>query len=141
MKTGCREYQQNDIKQLQKLMFWLGYSIEIPDLQENIKAIYKKGGVVLIFEKDKNVVGSICVLIDARLAEGIYGEIVSLIVSEESRGHGIGKELVKQAEAWAVKHVNKIRVRANEIRDSAHSFYEDQGYKEVKTQKIFIKNL
>jgi GNAT superfamily N-acetyltransferase len=119
----------------------LGYSVKLTELSNNIREIYKKGGEIFVAEKYGEAVGSICVLMDARLAEGVYAEIVSLIVSEKEQGKGIGKKLVKEAEAWASKRVNKIRVRANEIRNSAHTFYKNQGYEEIKTQKIFIKKV
>jgi GNAT superfamily N-acetyltransferase len=141
MKYLCREYQQDDLAKLQLLMVELGYSVDLTALAENIGEIYKKGGEIFITEIDGDVVGSVCVLIDARLAEGVYAEIVSLIVSEKLRGQGVGKELVKEAENWARKHVDKIRVRANEVRNLAHTFYKNQGYEEIKTQKIFIKML
>lgn len=139
MKYLCREYQQYDLAKLQNLMLELGYSVDFAALGENISEIYKKGGEIFIAEIDGDVVGSVCVLIDARLAEGVYAEIVSLIVSENKRGKGVGKELVKEAENWAKKHVNKIRVRANEVRSLAHTFYKNQGYEEIKTQKVFVK--
>jgi len=141
MKYLCREYQQDDLEKLQILMLELGYTVDLTALGENISAIYKKGGEIFITEIEGDVVGSVCVLIDARLAEGVYAEIVSLIVSENIRGQGVGKVLVKEAEIWAKKHVNKIRVRANEVRNLAHNFYKNQGYEEIKTQKIFIKKL
>ncbi len=117
----------------------LGYPVELIDLENNINAIHKNGGEIFIAENQNKVIGSVCVLLDARLAEGMYAEIVSLIVSESHRGKGIGKTLVEKAENWARKRVNKIRVRANEIRESAHFFYISQGYKEIKTQKVFTK--
>jgi ribosomal protein S18 acetylase RimI-like enzyme len=126
---------------LQNLMLELGYSVDLQQLNININEIYKKGGEIIIAEKNGKTIGSVCVLIDARLAEGVYAEIVSLIVSENVRGQGIGKELVKEAEVWASKSVNKIRVRANEVRSSDKAFYKNQGYKELKTQKIFIKEV
>ena len=122
-------------------MLELGYSVELTELGNNILEIYKKGGEIFVAEKNGEAIGSVCVLIDTRLAEGVYAEIVSLIVTEKEQGKGIGKELVKKAEAWASKRVNKIRVRANEIRNSAHAFYKNQGYEEIKTQKIFVKKV
>jgi GNAT superfamily N-acetyltransferase len=122
-------------------MLELGYSIGLTELSDNIREIYKKGGEIFVAEKDGQVVGCLCVLMDIRLAEGLYAEIVSLIVSEKARGKGIGKELVQEAEAWASKRANKVRVRANGIRSSAHAFYKNQGYEEIKTQKIFIKKV
>jgi GNAT superfamily N-acetyltransferase len=137
---ACRKYQQEDLKTLQRLMLELGYCVTLTELRNNIREIDKKGGQLFVAEKDGEVVGSVCILMDARLAEGVYAEIVNLIVSEKERGKGIGKELVQEAEAWAGQRVSKVRVRANEIRSSAHAFYKKkQGYEEIKTQKIFIK--
>jgi len=75
------------------------------------------------------------------LAEGIYAEIVSLVVSEKERGNGIGAGLLREAEKWASQRVNKIRVRANVVRDDAHKFYSRQGYEHTKSQKVFIKRV
>lgn len=121
-------------------MHELGYSVEAEDLKRNIEEILKRGGQIIIAEDDESgIVGTICVTIDARLAEGVYAEIVSLIVEDKVRGKGIGKELVKRAEDWAKEKVHKVRVRANEVRNDAHLFYESQGYNQVKTQRIYIK--
>lgn len=136
-----RTSRATDIDDLAGLMLQLGYTLDRGELSTNIRAITKSGGEVIVAESDGSVVGCITVLIDARLAEGIYAEIVSLVVSESSRGHGIGKQLVQRAEAWASGRVAKIRVRANEVRDSAHSFYRSLGYLEVKTQKVFRKGI
>ena len=141
MNYACRKYQHDDLKTLQRLMLELGYCVELTELRNNIREIYKNGGQIIVAEKDEEAVGSVCVLMDARLAEGLYAEIVSLVVSEKVRGKGIGKELVQEAEVWASKRVNKVRVRANDIRSSAHAFYKNQGYEEIKTQKIFIKKV
>ena len=139
MKPIYREYQKSDLEQLKDLVSELGYSVELVDLENNIHAIHTNGGEIFVGENQKEIIGSVCVLLDARLAEGICAEVVSLIVSENHRGKGIGKALVEIAENWARKRVNKIRIRANQTRESTHSFYMSQGYKEIKTQKIFTK--
>ena len=141
MNHHCRKYRTEDLRELQGLMAQLGYPMELPELHRNISEIYKKGGEILIAEKDGVAVASICVLVDARLAEGVCAEIVSLVVSENERGKGIGSLLIKEAEAWARERVDKIRVRANAIRDNAHLFYMCQGFAEIKTQKVFLKRL
>ncbi len=119
----------------------LGYPVKRDELSKNIVAIQRTGGEILIAEVDNEPVGSICVLMDARLAEGIYAEIVSLVVAKKVRGKGIGKALIHEAEIWASNRVDKVRVRANAKRSGAHAFYVKQGYEETKTQKIFIKKL
>ncbi len=109
-------------------------------MKSNIQEIKNRGGAVFVAEVNGRVVGSICSVIDARLAEGVYGELVSLIVSEKFRGTGVGKGLVEVGEQWIGKRATRIRVRANEIRSDAHDFYKHLGYRESKTQKVFIKN-
>jgi len=139
MNIQYREYQDCDLDIFQKLMIELGYSIELSELERNIQEIKRRGGIVIVAERKSEVIGSVCAIIDVRLAEGLYVEIVSLVVSEKHRRKSIGKSLIKEAAIWAKNYVNKIRVRANTVRTSAHSFYESQGFEETKQQKIFIK--
>ncbi|MEE4240944.1 MAG: GNAT family N-acetyltransferase [Desulfopila sp.] len=120
-------------------MLELGYPVEADELKRNIQEIVKRGGTLIIAEEERVIVGSVCVMFDVRLAEGIYAEIVSLVVAASARGKGIGKGLVKKAEDWAKEKVHKVRVRANEVRHDAHLFYESQGYTRVKKQRIYIK--
>ena len=136
-----REYLDTDLKYVQSLMNELGYSVAEEDLSANIKEIQQRDGVIYVAEFDNRLIACICSMVDARLAEGVYGEIVSLIVSEKSRGVGVGSSLVRLCEKWLSKRVGKMRVRANEVRSKAHSFYTTLGYKEVKTQKVFIKKI
>jgi GNAT superfamily N-acetyltransferase len=50
--------------------------------------------------------------------------------------------LLARAERWArEKGCRAIGLRSNVIRDRAHAFYERHGYKHVKTQKSFRKDL
>lgn len=137
----CREYKNSDLKCVGSLMYELGYSVAEEELRTNVKEIQKRDGVIFVAELNNQLVGCICSVIDVRLAEGVYGEIVSLIVADKFRGHGVGKRLVEVSENWLYEHVNKIRVRANVIRTSAHSFYNKLGFEEVKNQKVFIKRL
>ena len=139
MNICYRDIKNDDLLSIQRLMLELGYPVEADDLKRNIEEILKRGGQLIIAEEERAIVGTVCVIIDARLAEGIYAEIVSLVVAVNARGKGIGKGLVKKAEDWAKERVHKVRVRANEVRHDAHLFYKSQGYKQVKTQRIFIK--
>jgi len=140
-KINCREYSKTDLKYVQTLMAELGYSVTEDDLSENILYVQQREGVIFVAELNNKLIGCICSMIDARLAEGVYDEIVSLIVSEKFQGLGVGTRLVRISEEWLCQRVSKIRVRANVIRTNAHSFYRRFGYKEVKNQKVFIKIL
>jgi len=141
MKLSFKTCTIDDRHALQRLLAELGYPVTVSDLKRNMQEIIARDGVVLLAEENDEIVGSVCVLIDVRLAEGLYAEIASLVVAEKWRGKGIGKALVLEAERWASKSVNRIRVRANELRTSAHTFYKLRGYEYSKTQKVFTKML
>jgi GNAT superfamily N-acetyltransferase len=124
------------------LLSELGYDFDDSTLSQRIEAIRNQGGEVIIASIDGLVIGCVNTLIDIRLAEGLTGEIVSLVVSAIYRGMGIGKELVFHAESCLkTKGCNTIRVRANAVRKEAHQFYLGMDFKEIKTQKIFKKNV
>jgi N-acetylglutamate synthase-like GNAT family acetyltransferase len=141
MKITIRQLSQDDIKIVQQLMHELGYPLDEEELLFNINIINQRNGIILVAELGGNVVGCLSAVINVSLAEGMFGEIVSLVVSREYRGSGIGKCLIKQAEDWLKPKVEKIRIRANSIRLEAHKFYKSLGYIEVKTQISFIKSV
>jgi len=130
-----------DLSNLVLLLKELGYSMSEPVLNGHIEAIRSQNGEVFVKEHHGKIVGCINAIIDVRLAEGLCGELVSLVVSESYRGKGIGKELVGYAERWLSERCNVIRVRANSNRQEAHKIYERLGYNEIKSQKIFMKNV
>jgi GNAT superfamily N-acetyltransferase len=61
-------------------------------------------------------------------------EIKTLIV----RKVGIAHELVKSAIEWARRYgVHTIYLNCNTLRNRAHSFYEQEGFRKVKTSHFF----
>lgn len=139
MKTIYRPFQQPDLPALIPLMEQLGYRHSETTLLNNIQAVQKADGEIFVVETSGQIEGCISAIIDVRLAEGKMGEIVSLVVSEEARGLGLGKGLVSTAENWLFQRCDCIRVRANQMRDDAHKFYQNMGYEITKNQVILIK--
>lgn len=69
-------------------------------------------------------------------------EVAGLVVDEASRSRGVGAMLMARAEDWArEKGCAVIGLRSNVIREGAHRFYENLGYRVNKTQKSFRKAL
>jgi GNAT superfamily N-acetyltransferase len=76
------------------------------------------------------------------LEEQPYAEIGGLIVDQDQRSSGVGRELLERAEAWAREGgFVMLRVRSNIVRQRAHAFYERNAYQRVKTQHTFLKSL
>jgi GNAT superfamily N-acetyltransferase len=71
-----------------------------------------------------------------------YALVVALVVDERFRGSGVGRALLEATEQWARDHgLTGIRVRSNITRERTHRFYEQRGYRNVKTSHVFHKEL
>jgi len=67
-----------------------------------------------------------------------HAEIGLLAVSESSRGQGIGKRLIKGAEAWALSTgVKRMTVATQGANFPACALYESMCYESVQTQAIY----
>lgn len=77
-----------------------------------------------------------------RIESGYFGEIAGLVLDERHRSAGIGNMLVNYAREWCkAKGISKLKVRTNVIRHRAHSFYDRNGFKVLKEQKVYALNL
>ena len=69
-------------------------------------------------------------------------EIGGLVVAAESRGQGIGRALMGEAEAWARERgYGQVRLGSNVLRDDAHRFYQHLGYTISKSHHRFQKTI
>jgi len=127
----------SDSDQLHSLYVELGYEINAKDLLYRLVRSYAHYKII-IAELREIVIGVIEVQINARLTEGRVGEIVSFVISSDYRGQGIGKKLLSLAlKYFDESGCDAYVVRANIKRLDAHDFYVSQGFKEIKTQKVF----
>ena len=133
-----------DTPQITALLHQLGY----PDTEQAVnRRLEMLGGqtdtIILVAEDDdRQLTGCIQVVIASRLAEGPYGEIASLVIAEDERGRGVGRQLVDSAADWLNGHgMSRMRVRCNALRKQTHRFYAHLGFRETKSQKIFDRDL
>lgn len=97
---------------------------------------------VFVAQANGEVVGWIGVFVYRCLEADARAEISGLVVDERVRSQGIGLKLLARAEEWARElGCAAIGLRSNVIRERAHLFYERLGYKYVKTQKSFRRDL
>ena len=112
----------------------LGYPAEAADIPPRLVALESAGrAVAFVAEIDGRVVGLITSHILATLhhTEPV-ALLTTLVVSEDSRGSGVGRELVRAAEEWARgAGAERMSVTSGLQRADAHRFYERLGYKQT----------
>ena len=92
--------------------------------------------------KNGEIIGYVDVFLLRTAASNARAEIAGMVVDEASRSQGIGRLLMARAEEWARETgCAEAGLRSNVIRERAHAFYENLGYRLVKTQKSFRKPL
>ncbi|MBL4593583.1 MAG: GNAT family N-acetyltransferase [Flavobacteriales bacterium] len=136
-----RNIEEADASRIAELNQELGYQTSPSLVERQLKTILSERnhhGYVAI--NDNQIVGYIHGFISIRLTTEPFAEIGGLIVNEDFRNRGIGRQLVDHFEKQ-IKDVENIRVRCNVNRNPAHKFYLTLNYIEKKEQKIFEKKL
>lgn len=128
----------NDLKRVLELAGQLGYPGELKDFETRFQSLVALPSHSLWVYADMEVEGWIHLERVLDLIEEEKVEIKALVVSETSRGKGIGKALLIQAREWAKTYrVSTIYLSCNIIREKAHAFYEREGFKKVKTSYFY----
>jgi GNAT superfamily N-acetyltransferase len=97
---------------------------------------------VFVAELEGRVVGWVHVHLYLLLVDDREAEIGGLVVDADARGRGLGAQLMRAAEAWAVdKGCKSVYLRSNTLRTDAHAFYQQIGYRLIKRQFAFRKKL
>ncbi len=132
-----------DASRLAELSGQLGYPATTEAIQHRLVSIQQDDEqVVYVLETAGAVQGWIHVAVRHLLETGTQAEIAGLVMDERCRGLGAGRLLVRRAEEWAQsKRCSAVRVRSNVVRERAHAFYQQLGYRIVKTQRVFQKEL
>lgn len=121
----------------------LGYRTSAEEMRGRIERITRKDGqTVLVACVNEEVVGWIEVDLCLHLQSEPHAVVGGLVVREDMRNHGIGRQLLLQGEEWSRKQgVHVVRVRSQIARSDAHRFYLREGYKQVKTSAVFEKSV
>jgi len=131
----------SEIEEAWRLAFQLGYNLSLQEFHKNIVELEKQESAILVAKKGNKIGGFVVARVNVGIFEGIYGEIIALVVSKNFRRQGLGNALVSAAEAWLRKYAKKVRVRSNVQRVEAHDFYQSIGYIHAKTQTLYLKNV
>jgi GNAT superfamily N-acetyltransferase len=136
-----RSAKPPDAEVLSELMTQLGYGVAAETIADRL-ARREPRREVLVATYDDRVVGWAAVSVDEPFVEGFSAQLEGLVVDESARSRGVGAQLLNAAEEWARERgCREIRVWSNVVRKRAHAFYERAGYKTVKSQYLFRKQL
>jgi GNAT superfamily N-acetyltransferase len=91
---------------------------------------------------DGEVVGWVHVYLLPLVIVELCAEIGGIIVDDRYRLRGIGRLLISQAEIWArERDCRLMRIRSRMEREYAHVFYNETGFKILKTSLTFTKEI
>ena len=139
-----RPPHSQDAPVLARLAGELGYPATADEILGRLQRLLgdPENAVIVAEDTETGVTGWIHVFVCHRLESGPCAEIGGLVVAAGRRGLGVGARLVAAAESWAAEHdLGEIRVRSNVLREGAHRFYERLGYRRVKSQAVFARDL
>jgi GNAT superfamily N-acetyltransferase len=145
---SIRTAQISDATSLMPLMEQLGYPTVLEALQAKIQT-YSQNNTYQIFlaEKSSHMVGFIAfVCYEMFVYHQKCCRIEALIIDENHRGQGIGRELMQHIETFARQAGCKIidfTSGVHRAKDGTHEFYKRMGYgNQGRHEKLYLrKNL
>jgi N-acetylglutamate synthase-like GNAT family acetyltransferase len=132
-----------DAAAIAALVTELGYPSDAGTVAARLARILgREEHLVLVAEVEGRVAAWVQAHARDVLESGFRVEIVGLVVSAACRRRGVGRELVRRAEAWAAQlGAPAIFVRSNTQRVESHAFYAALGFVQSKTQAVYRKAL
>ena len=133
-----------DAVQLASLASQLGYASTPEQVKSRFREIAREAEHLILVAEDSGgaLAGYIEIFPFRTIGADARIEIASLVVDESCRSQGVGRLLMEHAEAWGrANGFKEAGLRSNVIRERAHTFYENLGYRVNKTQKSFRKKL
>jgi len=137
-----RNGELSDAAELAALACDLGYKTTGAEMESRLVSILKDLRYkTLVALKDEKICGMIGTFsASSYFHNDLNGRIIALVVSRESRRHGIGARLIAAAEKdFAKRGITRVTVTTRFEREEAHQFYEKVGY--ARTGFRFAKNL
>ena len=121
----------------------LGYDIATATVVARLSRILARPDQrFLVAEVDGRVVGWLHAAVSEYVETDVFVVIGGLVVDKSHRRNGIGTMLMGRAEEWAKDQgCSVVRLWSSAARTTAHRFYQQLGYRNLKTQYSFLKSL
>ena len=142
-RLTIRPPNPNDAPRLAELSTQLGYPASAGDIAGRLSKLLPRPDHFLRVAESPagEAIGWIHAEERQILESGPWCEIMGLVVDAAQRGHGAGRALVSEVEAWARdRGLRTVKVRSNVAREESHPFYQRLGYARSKTQHVYLKS-
>jgi GNAT superfamily N-acetyltransferase len=133
-----------DAAEIARLSFELGYPKTTEQTRAALERMLMSPAYFVVVAKAGGGARLGWIAVERRLSleSGESAEITGLVVAATARRMGVGKALVDAAEQWARNAgFDAIRVRSNVTRTESHPFYREIGFRQSKTQHVYIKRI
>jgi len=143
MDFRVRTAEETDCSEITRLSNEMGYPSSFKKVCEILDMVLSHDDHQLfVAANDEKLLGYIHLVHSLRLSSEPFIEIAAIVVEQSVRHKGIGKALIEKTEKWAKnREFDFIRIRSNIIREDAHQFFYHQGFKKLKTQDVFFKEM
>jgi GNAT superfamily N-acetyltransferase len=141
---AIRPPRQSDAQAIADQSAQLGYPVEVDELRERLAVVEANDHAAVLVATDvaDRVIGWVHVELKRTLVAPLTAQIMALVVDDEARNRGIGRELLAAAEAWARdRGCHRVVVGTRVTRERAHRFYRREGYSLQKTSHFFEKDI
>jgi GNAT superfamily N-acetyltransferase len=130
-EVTIRDAEERDAPAIAALCAQLGYATPAEAVVPRIHRVREDGHArVIVAVADGAPVGLATIHLRHMINhETPIGQLTLLVVDERVRGHGVGRLLVAESEAWArARGVKRFVVTTALRRTEAHAFYERLGF-------------
>jgi GNAT superfamily N-acetyltransferase len=143
MLEFCRFAAIDDAAEIACLLPHLGYRASTEEVRERLHGVLSRNEHAVILAVADHALLGLCHVAGVRnLAANGYAEVLELVVRKESQGRGIGKRLLRRAEAQAAAWgYQRVRLGSGAHRTEAHAFYEHVGYTKSRAGHTFELHL
>jgi GNAT superfamily N-acetyltransferase len=133
----------SDADAIAELTTQLGYDLTEEDSAHRLSRILLRNDQqFFVADLDNRAVGWVHVVLAEYVDAEAFVVIAGLVVDRNYRRRGIGRVLMDRAEIWARERgCSIVRLTSSSTRTTAHRFYENLGYTNIKTQYSFVKPL
>jgi GNAT superfamily N-acetyltransferase len=121
-----------------------GYPTTPKEITERLPRVSepRQERVIVAVNGANEVVAWTTVRIAVHIHSAAHAEVSGFVVDERMRGRGIGRLMMAEVERWSRENgLSAVRVNANITRTGAHLFYESLGFRIIKQQYAFRKDL